>query len=135
MYAVAVLAEQPLSALDATQVASLHEALDEPVRYHLLVADADRAVDGAKLLQQQGHEAAAESLGGAGPVDALVELAGRVGAAEVIVLTASHPVREALHRDWTSAVRRRTDLPTLHLLEHETFDEQSAGLGEGNQML
>jgi hypothetical protein len=44
-------------------------------------------------------------------------------------------VREALHRDWASQVRSKLHLPTLHLLEHESFNEQSAGLGEGNSGL
>ncbi len=143
MYDVAVLAEQPLSAIDATQVTGLHEGLDEPVLYHLLVpGDAAATTAGAELLQAQGgrrgHDAVAEPDGDSDPddpVDALVQVVERTGAVEVIVLTASHPVRETLHRDWASQVRRRLELPTLHLLEHESFEEQSAGRGEGNQLL
>lgn len=36
-YDVVLLVEQPLSPLDATQVRSLHESIEEPVLYHLLV--------------------------------------------------------------------------------------------------
>jgi hypothetical protein len=140
MYAVAVLAEQPLSAIDAEQVAGLHVGLDEPVRYHVLIpGDAAATAAAAEALQQLGAarsaEAVAEVAGKPDPVDALTEIAQRSGAAEVIVLTSSHPVREALHRDWTSQVRSKLHLPTLHLLEHESFNEQSAGLGEGNSGL
>jgi hypothetical protein len=140
MYPVAVLAEQPLSAIDAEQVAGLHVGLDEPVRYHVLIpGDENAAAAAAGVLRELGRsrsaEAVAESAGSSDPVDALTEIARRTGAAEVIVLTGSHPVREALHRDWTSQVRSRLHLPTLHLLEHESFNEQSAGLGEGNSGL
>jgi len=57
-------------------------------------------------------------------------------ATEADAATDVDPVmREALHRDWASQVRSRLHLPTLHLLEHESFNEQSAGLGEGNSVL
>jgi hypothetical protein len=37
MYSVIVLAEQPLSADDAAEIASLHEAIEEPRHYHVLI--------------------------------------------------------------------------------------------------
>ncbi|EFQ83830.1 hypothetical protein HMPREF0063_10546 [Aeromicrobium marinum DSM 15272] len=37
MYTVALLIERPLSALDADQVVALHEGLDEPVTYQVLM--------------------------------------------------------------------------------------------------
>ncbi|RLV49199.1 hypothetical protein D9V37_11630 [Nocardioides mangrovicus] len=43
-YDVVLLIEQPLSALDAQQVRSLHEELPETVRYHLLLPVDDAAV-------------------------------------------------------------------------------------------
>lgn len=140
MYDVAVLAEQPLSALDAAQVTGLHDGLEEPVRYHLLVPGNEAAsTAGAELLRAEGgrhgHDAVPAPAGSGDPVDALVEVVERTGSVEIIVLTASHPVQETLHRDWASQVRRRLGLPTLHLLEHETFEEQAAGQGEGNQVL
>lgn len=140
MYAVAVLAEQPLSGIDAQQVVGLHVGLDEQVRYHVLVpGNEDAAAAAAEALRQAGGERAAEAVAevadSADPVEGLSEVAHRVDAAEVIVLTSSHPVREALHRDWASQVRSKLHLPTLHLLEHESFNEQSAGLGEGNSGL
>jgi hypothetical protein len=140
MYAVAVLAEQPLSVIDAEQVAGLHVGLDEPVRYHVLIPGAHDATVAAaeqlrKLGQARSTEVVAEVVDSSDPVAGISEVAERAGAAEVIVLTSSHPLREALHRDWTSQVRNRLHLPTLHLLEHESFNEQSAGLGEGNSVL
>jgi nucleotide-binding universal stress UspA family protein len=61
------------------------------------------------------------------PIDALAQKVKEVGAAEVIVLTRSHVVAEFFHVDWTSRARRKLGVPVLHLLEHETFDEQAGG--------
>lgn len=64
------------------------------------------------------------------PVHALVDKVKEFDGAEVIVLTRPHVVAEFFHLDWTSRARRKLGVPVLHLLEHETFDEQ-AGEGEG----
>ena len=61
------------------------------------------------------------------PIDALVSKVKEVEAAEVIVMTRSHVVAEFFHLDWTSRARRKLGVPVLHLLEHETFDEQAGG--------
>lgn len=66
----------------------------------------------------------------ADPIDALAAKVKEVGAAEVIVLTRPHVVAEFFHLDWTSRARRKLGVPVLHLLEHESFDEQAGG-GEG----
>jgi hypothetical protein len=66
----------------------------------------------------------------ADPVDALADTVKEAGAAEAIILTRPHLVSEFFHLDWTSRARRKLGVPVLHLLEHETFDEQ-AGPGEG----
>ena len=42
-YTVLLLLEQPLSAADATQVRSLHEGLDDPVHYHVILPVEDAA--------------------------------------------------------------------------------------------
>ncbi len=64
------------------------------------------------------------------PIRALVTKVSEVDAREVIILTRPHIVSEFFHVDWTSRARRKLGVPVLHLLEHETFDEQ-AGEGEG----
>ena len=64
------------------------------------------------------------------PVDALAAVIAEVDAREAIVLTRSHVVAEFFHVDWTSRARRHLGIPVLHLVEQETFDEQSGG-GEG----
>jgi hypothetical protein len=64
------------------------------------------------------------------PVDALQALVSALDAREAIILTRPHVVAEFFHVDWTSRARRKLGVPVLHLIEHETFDEQ-AGSGEG----
>jgi hypothetical protein len=65
------------------------------------------------------------------PVDALAALVTAVDAREAIILTRPHVVAEFFHVDWTSRARRKLGVPVLHLIEHENFDEQASGFGEG----
>ncbi|WP_435771608.1 hypothetical protein [Nocardioides sp. SYSU DS0651] len=171
-YDVVLLVEQTLTVADAAQVRSLHEALDVPVVYHVLLpmADAAAAVEaslgvmgGADLiapavtpsadeiehLRDEYREQArrdldrtAQALASAGaavgsvtvvtdaPVDALARKVREVDGREAIVLTRPHVVAEFFHVDWSSRARRKLGVPVLHLLEHESFDEQAGG-GEG----
>lgn len=170
-YNVVLLVEQALSDIDAAQVRSLHQELDDDptiqVRYHLLVPMTDAAaaveaslgvIGGADMLtppqppdpeemerlrEEFQHQADNELSGsvralvGAGavvgstavveesPVDALSEKVVEVDGREAIVLTRPHVVAEFFHLDWTSRARRKLGVPVLHLLEHETFAEQS----------
>ncbi|MDQ6642289.1 MAG: hypothetical protein M3Y66_07340 [Actinomycetota bacterium] len=64
------------------------------------------------------------------PVEGLIAKVGEIEAREAIILTRPHVVSEFFHMDWTSRARRKLGVPVLHLLGHETFDEQ-AGQGEG----
>ena len=64
------------------------------------------------------------------PVEALGAKVTEVDAREAIILTRPHVVAEFFHVDWTSRARRKLGVPVLHLIEHETFDEQAGG-GEG----
>jgi len=64
------------------------------------------------------------------PIEALAATVKAVDGREAIILTRPHLVSEFFHRDWSSRARRAIGVPVLHLLEHETFDEQ-AGSGEG----
>ena len=172
-YDVVVLIEQELSPTDAAQVRSLHEGLDEPVLYHVLIPMEDAAaqieasmgslstgemmptptlglseVDLEQVRQDcedrsraelattvAAMKAAGASLGSAtlvagSPIDALAEKVNEVDGREAIILTRPHVVAEFFHLDWTSKARRKIGVPVLHLLEHETFDEQAGG-GEG----
>jgi len=63
------------------------------------------------------------------PIEALTEKVQEVRAAEVIILTRKHLFAEFFHLDWTSRARRKLDVPILHLLEHENFDEQAEHYG------
>jgi hypothetical protein len=65
------------------------------------------------------------------PVEALAALVAAVDAREAIILTRPHVVAEFFHVDWTSRARRKLGVPVLHLIEHENFDEQASGSGEG----
>jgi hypothetical protein len=170
-YTVLLLVEQALSDADARQVRSLHEGLDEPVHYHVLlpVSDAAARIEAAmgsvsndsltgavtppdpetlETVREVSEEQSAselkatlEALRAAGatadgavvdddPIDALAAAVGQVDGREAIILTRSHVVSEFFHVDWTSRARRKIGVPILHLLEHESFDEQ-AGSGEG----
>lgn len=165
MYDVALLIERQLKPLDADQVAALHEGLDEPVAYHLLLpvetssaglmtsmtalgggqvipigetdalatveddlrrAGQDELDASAELLRTKSAHVTAELTEG-DPVDALKALVASTGAAEAIILTEPHVLKDFLHLDWTSRARRALDVPTLHLLEHLTFDAQAEG--------
>lgn len=64
------------------------------------------------------------------PVEALAAKVNEVDAREAIILTRPHVVAEFFHVDWASRARRKLGVPVLHLLEHESFDEQAGG-GEG----
>jgi hypothetical protein len=64
------------------------------------------------------------------PIDALSAAVTDTGGREAIILTRPHVVAEFFHLDWTSRARRKIGVPCLHLLEHETLEEQAGG-GEG----
>ena len=172
-YDVVLLVEQQLSAADAGQVRTLHEGLDDPVTYHVLLPLEDAA---ARIEASMGSLSAGEMLAspamtmrdvdldavrkeckdrsdrelratldaleatgatiGSGavvaepPIDALAAKVSEVDGREAIILTRPHVVAEFFHLDWTSKARRKIGVPVLHLLEHESFDEQAGG-GEG----
>ena len=172
-YDVVLLVEQPLSHQNAIRIRGLHENVEEPVHYHLLlpVEDAAARVESSmgsvatgevlaaptmaldldsldqvqREMVERAREACAscvEALVGAGaeatgqtvsdePIEALGKKVAEVGAAEAIILTRPHVVAEFFHVDWTSRARRKIGVPVLHLLEHENFDEQAGGTGEG----
>jgi len=163
MYNVALLVERKLIDIDADQILSLHEGVDDQVTYHMLLpvdsspaalsvsmtafggaqfvpmeepAAYDQIEDEMRQEAQEELDASAALLAERGqtvttklvdydPIDALSDLVKEKSCDEVIILTESHVVREFLHLDWTSRARRKLDVPTLHLLEHLSFDEQA----------
>ena len=171
-YDVVLLVEQALSRADAEQVRSLHEGIDDPVVYHVLLPMEDAAariesamgtLSGGELIgapalalneidldavRKEAAASAQEELAttlahfkavGAQatgevvaerPIDRLKTKVAEVDGREAIILTRPHVVAEFFHLDWTSQARRKIGVPVLHLLEHESFDEQ-AGEGEG----
>lgn len=171
-YNVVLLVEENLTAADAARVHSLHEGIDGPVAYHVLMPLADgsarlQAAMGSigppdlvpsphivlddinpaeilaeakqesedalatavRVLQATGAAATGELLTG-DPIDALAAKVAEVDGREAIIFTEEHFVAELLRMDWTSRARRHLDVPILHLMEQETFDEQAGG-GEG----
>ena len=169
-YDVVLLVEQQLTDVDARQVCSLHEAVDEPVVYHVLLPleDAAARVEAAmgsltagemlaspaialdeidleavredcrkrsadelaatvSALERAGGTVGSRGLVTEPPIDALAAKVGEVDGREAIILTRPHVVAEFFHLDWTSRARRKLGVPVLHLLEHETFDEQAGG--------
>lgn len=169
-YDVVLLVEQALSAADARQVRSLHEGIEDPVRYHVVlpVEDAALRIEAAlgsmstgevlsppaapmagvdlEAVREQSRRQAADVLASSaarleqagavvgtrravdeGPVDALAAVIEEVDGQEAIVLTRPHLVAEFFHVDWASQARRHLGIPVLHLVERETFDEQTGG--------
>lgn len=108
----------PPLAMDPEEVDELQHELLRTARDHLEASLAS--------LRGQGADAVGEVVMDE-PVHALVAKVKEVGGAEVIVLTRPHVVAEFFHLDWSSRARRRLGVPVLHLLEHETFDEQAGG--------
>lgn len=166
-YDVVLLIEQALSDLDVRQVAALHEGIEDPVVYHVMLPVTDAAMsieagigslgfgdaslspatwETAEKLREEEHEAAVRdvaatrdllaSLGHEAtsflvegePLKPLADKVAEVNAAEVIIMTRPHVVAEFFHVDWTSRARRKLNVPVLHLIEHETFDEQAQGV-------
>jgi hypothetical protein len=174
-YDVVLLIEEELTDADARQVRSLHEGLDDPVTYHVLLPADDAAAqveasmgaispgsdlmtgtqvplssvdlqavredsrersqqqltDTVAVLERAGATVASSEIVSGPPIDALGVKIAAVDGREAIILTRPHVVAGFFHVDWTSQARRKLGVPVLHLLEHETFDEQGEGPGEG----
>jgi hypothetical protein len=177
-YAVVLLVEENLTPEDAARVHSLHEGIEDPVAYHVLMpandgrarvqaalgasgglapdlvpgrplplddlnpeelvaearSDAERELANAiQVLQATGSTATGELITG-DPVDALAAKIKEIDGREAIIFTEEHFVAELLRFDWTSKARRHLDVPVLHLMEQENFDEQAGG-GEGASLI
>ncbi len=85
------------------------------------------------VLQAAGGTATGELVTG-DPIDALAAKIKEVDGREAIIFTEEHFVAELLRLDWTSKARRHLDVPVLHLMEQENFDEQAGG-GEGASLI
>lgn len=111
----------PASVLDAEDIAEMRQEMLDKAR--------DDVSSSVELLEKAGATATGRAVS-SDPISALVAAVADVDAREAIILTRPHVVSEFFHVDWTSRARRKLGVPVLHLLEHETFDEQ-AGEGEG----
>jgi hypothetical protein len=171
-YNVVVLVEENLTSEDAARVHSLHEGIDGPVAYHVLMPLVDGTariqaamgsigapdlvptpnvllddIDPAEILEEAKQESddalatAVRVLQATGsattgelltgdPIDALAAKVAEVDGREAIIFTEEHFIAGLLRMDWTSRARRHLDVPILHLMEQESFEEQAHG-GEG----
>ncbi|MBC9225339.1 hypothetical protein GL325_03295 [Aeromicrobium sp. 636] len=103
--------------------------MEEPAAYDRIEdemrQEAQEELDASAALLTERGQTVTTKLVEYDPIDALSDLVKEQSCDEVIILTESHVVREFLHLDWTSRARRKLDVPTLHLLEHLSFDEQA----------
>ncbi|HEX7739004.1 MAG TPA: hypothetical protein VF426_05090 [Marmoricola sp.] len=111
----------PTLAMDVEQVQELQSELQQTAEKGLAAS--------LDLLRATGATADGEAVHDE-PISALTAKVGAVDAREAIIMTRPHVVAEFFHVDWTSRARRKLGVPVLHLLEHETFDEQAEGYGE-----
>ena len=114
-----------MSALGAGQIMTISDAdVIAEVQNELSSAGRAELEASAALLTERGQKVTA-TLTEDDPIEALGELVAETAAAEAIILTEPHVVREFLHLDWTSRAQRKLDVPTLHLLEHVPFSAQA----------
>jgi hypothetical protein len=71
-------------------------------------------LDAATAALRQAGVAVEGGLAPDDPVETVVELARRVEADEVLVVTEPHLLEETFHRDWASRLREELRLPVLH---------------------
>jgi hypothetical protein len=113
-------------------ISGFDEAVDDIARTHFHEAlheeDADKPE--AQLLaeaqQRLASSVAALTAAGAAevdgsvvphkPVDATAEIAQRLDADEIVVLTEPHVVADFMRRDWATRLRHRVHLPVLHVI-------------------
>jgi len=103
--------------------------LEEPGEYQRieeeLRRDGQQELDASAALLVERGQTVTTKLVEYDPIDALTDVVRDRSCDEVIILTEPHVVREFLKLDWTSRARRKLDVPTLHLLEHYTFEQQA----------
>jgi hypothetical protein len=107
----------------ATPAVAIDEADLEGLRQELLDTCRSGVDATVQALEAAGGRAVGEPVTN-DPIRALVSKVAEVDAREVIILTRPHVVSEFFHVDWTHRARRKLGVPVLHLLEHETIDEQ-----------
>lgn len=115
MSSMGALGGQIIPLAETAQLDGVQESLEK--------AGLDELEASAALLTERGQQVTT-TLTEDDPIDALLKLVSSSGAAEVIILTDPHVVKEFLHLDWTSRAQRKLDVPSVHLLEHVPFDAQ-----------
>lgn len=126
--------ESAMGSLAASEVLAspalvMNEADLENIQHELLENARRELTESLERLAAAGADAVGDIVS-IDPIDALAAKVNAVDGREAIILTRPHVVAEFFHMDWTSRARRKIGVPVLHLLEHETLDEQAGG-GEG----
>jgi hypothetical protein len=126
--------ESAMGSLAASEVLAspalvMNEEELENIQHELLDSARRELATSIRRLQEAGGDAVGDIVS-IDPIDALAATVDAVDGREAIILTRPHVVAEFFHMDWTSRARRKIGVPVLHLLEHESFDEQAGG-GEG----
>lgn len=113
-------------------ISGFDEAVDDIARTHFrdavheedadkpepqLLAEAHKRLSGSiAALQAAGATEVDGSVVPHKPVDATAEIAERLDADEILVLTEPHLVSDMMRRDWATRLRHRVHLPVLHVI-------------------
>jgi hypothetical protein len=95
---------------------ALHEEDADKPEAQLLAEAQERLAASVAALQAAGAAEADGSVVPHKPVDATAEIAGRLGADEIVVLTQPHLVSDMMRRDWATRLRHKVHLPVLHVI-------------------
>jgi hypothetical protein len=127
--------EASIGGLGTGEVLAAPTLMVDPEEVHQLQddmnADCRRQLDESiAALREAGASHAVGEIVVSDTIGTLTAKVAEVDAREAIIMTRSHVVAEFFHVDWTSRARRKLGVPVLHLLEHETFDEQAESFGD-----
>jgi len=126
MYDVALLIERQLAALDADQVVALHEGLDEPVRYHLLLP-----VDtSASMLASSMSALGAGQIMTISDADAIAEVQQELSSAGQAELEASAALLRERDQEVTATLTEDDPIAALSELVAETDSAEAIILTE-----
>jgi len=126
MYDVTLLIERQLAALDADQVVALHEGLDEPVRYHLLLP-----VDtSASMLASSMSALGAGQIMTISDADAIAEVQQELSSAGQAELEASAALLRERDQEVTATLTEDDPIAALSELVAETDSAEAIILTE-----
>ena len=95
---------------------ALHEEDEDKPEAQLLAEAQQRLAASVAALRSAGAAEADGSVVPHKPVDATAEIAARLDADEIVVLTEPHLVTDMMRRDWATRLRHKVHLPVLHVI-------------------